>query len=169
MAFLCLAPNYSTGVTKESLPLGEEMNLWHPEIFRCLRRPGDYYWLKNLSPDSVFPELQAHSCFETPLFCKPLLTWHTESNTPCSAGIWFTSYMNSVSCPDGNTMIQACSWILCYTKSWNNKLSSQKQVQCHSRAATEHAVYMLFPCLITRCGLRCFFLPSPIMCSEKMD
>lgn len=104
-----------------------------------------------------------------PFSGKPIPTWPTENNIPCNAGIRFTSLTISVSCPDGNTRIQACSWILWYIKSWNDKLSFQKQAQCNSRATMEHFVYMLFPCLIAHCGLWCFFFPSLIMCSEKMD
>lgn len=43
----------------------EEMSLWHLQIFKCLRRWEDCSWLKNLKPDSAFPE---HCCFEKPLF-----------------------------------------------------------------------------------------------------
>lgn len=46
----------------------KKMSLWHLQIFRCLRRPEYCSWLRNLRPDSAFPELQAHCCFEKPPF-----------------------------------------------------------------------------------------------------
>lgn len=160
VAFPCLVPHCSMGLTNAALSLGKQVRLWHPEIFGCLRRPEDCSWLRNLRPSSVFPEIQAHCCFETPGLLQTI--------NPVVFGVRLSSWMVSVSCPDGNTVIQACSWILCCTKSWNDKWSFQKQVQCKSRAATEHFVYTLFSCLTAHRGLWCFFFSSPIMCSEKM-
>lgn len=107
---------------------------------------------------SSAPALCVQKCRHAAVL-HPFLAGLLQTTNP----VCLSSWMISVSCPDGNTVIQACSWILCCTKPWNDKWSFQEQVQCKSRAATERFV---FPCLIALVPYDAFCSP-PLLCAVK--
>lgn len=156
------APTLQHRLTNAALSLGEQVRLWHPEIFGCLRRPED------CSEWASDPALCVQNYRHAAVLSHPFLPGLLQTINPVVAGVCLSSWMISVSCPDGNAVIQACSWILCYTKSWNDNWSFQKQVQCKSRG--HHGAFCIHAVPLPDClsWVMMLFLPSPTMCSEKM-